>query len=145
MENISIAKCMTVAGVRIYGTTHAASFVTDPVRAAKYADIRFQFVIPATGTPNGVWTLEASEDPRVEDDIARGTTNAKWVTIAISAEKTSGSTGLTINSADLTTTGATVMECVVKTPSPYSYLRWRWTKSSGTITGGYLFRSGRGY
>lgn len=148
MDPISIGKTLTVAGVPIKATTHAASFVTDPIRAGKYQDIRFQFVVPATGTPNGVWTLEASEDSRVEDDILRGTSTAKWVTAPLSGDttvsKTAASSGATVNASDITSDGTTVLEAVVKVKSPFGYLRWRWTRSSGTNTSIYILRSGRG-
>lgn len=138
--------------------TQAATFYAPMRKCMKYADCRFQFVIPATGTPNGVWTLEGSEDPRVFRDLepvaggapVYGTANetAKWVPLALSGDitvtKTAGSTGLTINAGDLTTTGATEMECVVKVKTPFSFLRWKWTRASGTITSGLLLFGGRG-
>lgn len=135
------------------GATQAASFVSALRRAGKYRDVRYQFVIPGAGTPNGVWTLEVSEDPRVEKDLLNGTygggsETAKWVTLALSGDidvdKTAASSGVTLNAADITSDGSTVFEAVIRIQNPHSYLRWRWTRTSGTITLGFIYFSGRG-
>lgn len=121
----------------------AASFVTEPQRCHRYSDVRYTLNVPATGTPDGVWTLEGSDDQRVESDVAHalyagGSETALWVPLALSGDitvtKTAASTGLTVNAGDLTTNGTTVCNVVVKVKAPFSYLRWRYVRANGTGT-----------
>lgn len=126
----------------------AASYVSPMRRCSKYASARWQFDIPATGTPAGKWELEVSEDPRVERDVAPvyggtptyGTASetARWVSIGLTGDvnvhKTAASTAATVNAADITSTGATRVELVAECARPFGYMRWRYTRTSGTGT-----------
>lgn len=124
-------------------TSLAASVVLPNRHGNSFGSMRWQFRIPTTSTPAGKFELEVSEDPRVETDIARGlygtgSETARWVAIALSADvhvhKTAGSSDTTINAADVTIAGAQLSEFVVECQRPFSNMRWRYTRTSGSGT-----------
>lgn len=134
------SKVLSSAGAALSAAAH---FVTDLRRCGAYSDVRYTLNIPATSTPNGVWTLEGSDDYRVDADVRNGlygggSETALWVTLALSGDnvvtKTSASSGATVNAADITTDGSTVCNVVVKCKAPFGYMRWRYTRASGSGT-----------
>ncbi len=77
-----------------------------------------------TGTPVGVFKVQGSDDPRVEDDILRGTSTATWVELEVPETAVHGlGTGQAWASGTITWDGTNALQLLVLLEHPPLYLR----------------------
>ncbi len=75
----------------------------------------------SAGSPVGAYTIEGSNDERVEDDYVRGTSTASWVDITTLATQTP--------SSSFTVAGA--VNCFAKLSTIPKWIRVKYTRTSG--------------
>lgn len=123
---------MTTYGPRKYienGDMSAASITGKALAMLGMNRQSFQCEWPATSTPVGKITIEVSDDPRVEEDLLRGTSTARWTKVTIPAGSYHG-TDFTVSGTDITTAGAGgTLELNLERPC--AFMRLKYTKTSG--------------
>jgi hypothetical protein len=125
----------------------AATFSGKPINTQKLSRLSFTAEWSAFAATAGAFTVEESDDPRVEQDILRGTSTAKWTT------KTLPTTPGAVDGTNIVVAATTItinasagqFSLILTDPNLSGWLRLTYTRAGGgTAAQLQAYVSGRG-